>query len=76
MESIYKEKLIKEIETIPEDKLPIFYKIINLLKHELDSEKKKMSSNVSLAGIWLGSKINDDLFIEAKNSLFPYELEK
>lgn len=76
MQSIYKEKLINEIKSIPEENIHVFYKIFNLLKHEFYLEKKKTGSKVSLAGIWEGSKIDDNLFLEAKQSLFPYDLEK
>ena len=73
MSSIYKEKIIKEIETIPEKMMPRFYRIIHLLKTELYlsneiSNKRKRS----LKGIWKDSEIDDRLLEEAKNSLFPY----
>lgn len=37
----YKEKIIKEIEKIPEDKMPKLYEVIHLLATELMPEAKK-----------------------------------
>ena len=73
MDSVYKEKLHKIVETLPEDMTPVIYKIVSLLKIELASTKKNAGERGSLAGIWQGSIIDDRLFDEAKNSLYPYE---
>lgn len=69
----YKEKILKEIEKVPDDKMPGLYKIIHLLTDELISGAKKTGKRGSLKGIWKGSQIDNSLFIEAKKSLFPYE---
>ena len=73
MSSAYKEKIIKEIEKIPESKMPKLYKVIHLLATELMPKAKKTGNRGSLKGIWKGSQIDESLFAEAKKSLFPYE---
>jgi hypothetical protein len=72
--SAYKEKLLREIEEIPDDLAPSFYRIVHVLKTEWVPETKKNSRRGSLKGIWRGSQIDDALFDEARDSLFPYEL--
>ena len=73
MVSIYKKKIFKEIEDIPEDKAPKLYKIIHLFTDEIMTGGKKIKNRGSLKGIWKGSQIDEDLFNDAKKSLFPYE---
>ncbi|MBM4054224.1 MAG: hypothetical protein FJ264_06030 [Planctomycetes bacterium] len=73
MQTSYKEKILQEIEKIPEDKLANMYKIIHLLTDEIISDAKKTGKRVSLRGIWKGSLIDDSLFDDAQKSLFPYE---
>lgn len=68
----YKEKILKEIERVPEDKMPTLYKAIHLLT-ELMVATKKTGARGSLKGIWKGNQIDEALFTEAKRSLFPYE---
>ncbi len=69
----YKDKILKELEEIPEEKMPKIYRVIHLLATELVSKTKKTGNSGSLKGIWKGSQIDEALFIEAKKSLFPYE---
>lgn len=73
MSHVYKEKILKDINDIPVDMLPKFYKIVHLLKKELVSSKSKPGNRNSLKGIWKGSEIDDRLFDEAKKSMFKYE---
>ncbi|HEC67474.1 MAG TPA: hypothetical protein ENI35_01455 [Candidatus Desulfofervidus auxilii] len=73
MTSIYKEKILKEIEEIPEEMMPKIYRIIHILKMELIPKTKKLGVRGSLKGIWKGSQIDEDIFVESKKSLFPYE---
>jgi hypothetical protein len=73
MPSTYKEKLLKEIEGFPEEKIPKLYKIIHILRAELMQKTKKPAIRGSLKGIWKGSQIEEASYIEAKKSLFPYE---
>ena len=40
MTSIYKEKILKEIEEIPEEMMPKIYRIIHILKMELIPKTK------------------------------------
>lgn len=69
----YKEKILQEIEKIPDNKLGNIYKIIHLLTGEIAAGAKKTGARASLRGIWKGSQIDESLFTEAKKSLFPYE---
>ena len=73
MSQVYKEKIMKDINEIPVDILPKFYKIVHLLKTELVSTTKKPGQRNSLKGIWKGSEVDDSLFDEAKKSMFKYE---
>jgi len=72
MLSAYRERLIKEIEEIPEEMIPKVYRIINILKTELIT-RKRAGFRGSLRGIWKGSQIDESLFLEAKKAIFPYE---
>jgi len=71
--SKYNEKILKDIEEVPEDKKPILYKIIHLLVKELTPVSKITKKRGSLKGIWKGSQIDESLFTKAKKSLFTYE---
>jgi len=73
MLSSYKEKILKELEVVPEEMMPKIYKIIHLLATELMPKTKVTGNRGSLKGIWKGSQIDESLFFEAKKSLFPYE---
>ena len=73
MSYVYKEKILKDINDIPVDMLPRFYKIVHLLKTELVHDKKKSGKRCSLRGIWKGVEIDDQLFEDAKRSMFSYE---
>lgn len=73
MPSTYKERLLKEIEGFPEEKISKLYKIIHILRIELMQKARKPGIRGSLKGVWKGSQINESLFLEAKRSLFPYE---
>jgi len=74
MPSTYKDRLLKEIEGFPEEKISKLYKIIHILRVELMHEAKKPGIRGSLKGIWKGSKIDEALLREAKDSLFSYEV--
>ena len=69
----YKERILKEIEQVPEDKMPALYRVIHLLAAELMAETKKTGNRGSLKGIWKDSQVDESLLMEAKKSLFPYE---
>ena len=73
MQSTYKERLLKEIEGFPEEKISKLYKIIHILRIELMQKARKPGIRGSLKGIWRDSRIDESLFLEAKKSLFPYE---
>jgi len=57
MPSTYKERLLKEIEGFPEEKIPKLYKIIHILRVELMQKTKKPMIRGLLKGIWKGSHI-------------------
>lgn len=73
MSQVYREKIMKDINDIPVEMLPGFYKIVHLLKQELVGGKNKPGTRNSLKGIWKGVDVDDALFNEAKESLFKYE---
>ena len=73
MLSTYKEKLIQEIETIPDEMIPQFYRIINVLKNEIVNKPQPVNDKQTLRGIWRGSKIKNNLIKQAKDSVFSYE---
>ncbi|MDN3509990.1 MAG: hypothetical protein NG784_01595 [Candidatus Jettenia sp.] len=73
MQTSYKEKILREIEKIPDNKLENIYKIIHLLTEEITAGVRKTGKRSSLRGIWKGSQIDDSLFTDARKSLFPYE---
>ena len=75
MATIYKKKIFKEIDTIPEKHLKSIYNIIHLFKSELNMATKKNVKTETLAGIWKGSQIDEELIGEAKKSVFPYEIK-
>lgn len=73
MSQVYREKILRDIDEIPADMLPRFYKIVHLLKKEWVPSGSKPGKRNSLKGIWKGSDIDDRLFDEAKKSMFNYE---
>ncbi len=75
MLSIYKEKILKELEGVPGEMMPKLYRIIHLLATELIPKTKQTGKRGSLKGIWRGSQIDEALFLESKKSLFSYEYE-
>ncbi len=70
MVSTYKERILQELDRVPEDKIPILYQLIHLLTTEFIIEKKTVRRG-SLRGIWQGSQIDESLFDAARQSLFP-----
>ena len=76
MATTYREKLFKEIESVPEAMLPQFYRIIHLLRKELLPLQEHHGIRGSLKGIWKGGEVNDSLFTEARESMFPYEAKE
>lgn len=75
METTYKEKLLGEINALPEDLLPRFYRIIHTLRTELTHQAEVTPTRESLRGIWRNVKIDESHIFEAKKSLFPYEVK-
>ena len=73
MASAFKEKILEELDSVPEDMLPKLYKIIHLLTSELVQKEKQTKKRGSLHGIWKNSEIDESLLLEAKKSIFPYE---
>lgn len=73
METIYKKKLLNEINAIPESLLPRFCRIVHALRTELTVHEAQAPGKGSLRGIWGGIPIDESLISEAEKSLFPYE---
>ncbi len=73
MVTTYKQKLIGEINAVPENLLPRFYRIMHTLLTELTRQASTTRARGSLKGIWKGSNIDKSLLAESKKSLFPYE---
>lgn len=73
MAATYKQKLISEINAVPENLLPRFYRIIHTLRTELTRQATTTRARGSLRGIWKGSNIDESLLAESKKSLFSYE---
>jgi len=73
MATTYKQKLIGEINAVPENLLPRFYRIMHILRTELTRQASTTTARGSLKGIWKGSNIDESLLTESKKSLFPYE---
>ncbi len=76
MATIYKKKILKEIEMIPEKHLKSIYNVIHLFKNELNMATKINTKKETLAGIWAGNQIDEELIEEAKKSVFPYMANK
>lgn len=72
MPTRYREKLLKEIEQVPEESIPNLYRIFHVLKVEL-TRKTKTGKRGALRGIWGKKRVDENLFLEAKRSLFPYD---
>ena len=77
MPTTYKDKISSELNLIPEEMLPKFYKIFHTLIHEMLPHKKEGTAFVtqpkSLYGIWGNREIEDSLIKDARESLFSYE---
>lgn len=75
MEMSYKEKLLVEINALPEDLLPRFYRIIHTMRTELTHRAEATPTRGSLRGIWGNVKIDESHIFEAKKTLFPYDVK-
>jgi len=71
MATDYKQKLLNEINVLPESFLPRFYRVIHIMLRELAFQPSIKSSRDSLRGIWCNI-VDESMIEEAKNSLFPY----
>lgn len=73
MATTYKQKLIGEINALPEELIPRFYRIVRTLRSELTNNASEMPKRGSLRGIWGDLEIEGSHIYAAKKSLFPYE---
>jgi hypothetical protein len=73
MATTYKQKLIGEINALPEELIPRFYRIVRTLRTELSNKAAVMPKRGSLRGIWGSVEIDESHIFEAKKSLFSYE---
>ncbi len=77
MPTTYKDKISAELNMIPDDMLPKFYRVFHALVNEMFSTKSEQAKIVtktkSLYGIWSNSEIDDSITRSARTSLFSYE---
>ena len=73
MSTTYKQKLMGEINTLPEELIPRFYRIVRTLRSELSNKAAVMPKRGSLRGIWGNLEIEESHILAAKKSLFSYE---
>jgi hypothetical protein len=73
MATTYKQKLIGEINALPEELLPRFYRIVRALRSELTNKTALEPRRGSLRGMWGNLKIDESHIFAAKKSLFSYE---
>lgn len=73
MATTYKQKLIGEINSLPEELIPRFYRIVRTLRSELSNKAVVMPKRGSLRGIWGNLDIEESRIVAAKKSLFFYE---
>jgi hypothetical protein len=73
MATTYKQKLIGEINALPEDLIPRFYRIVRTLRSELTHQTAVTPKRGSLRGIWGSLEIDESHIFAAKKSIFSYE---
>ena len=76
MATTYKQKLIGEINTLPEELMPRFYRIVRTLRSELTNKAAVMPKRGSLRGIWGNLEIDESHIFAAKKFLFSYECKE
>ena len=72
----YKQKLLGEINEVPETLLPRFYRIMHILRKELTKQVTSTPTRGSLKGIWGKGEIDESLIAGARESMFSYEYKK
>jgi hypothetical protein len=73
MATTYKQKLIGEINALPDDLIPRFYRIVRALRSELTHQTAVAPKRGSLRGIWGSLEIDESHIFAAKKSIFSYE---
>jgi hypothetical protein len=76
MATTYKQKLIGEINSLPEDLMPRFYRIVRTLRSELTNKTEVKTKRGSLRGIWGNLEIDETHISAARKSLFSYEYKE
>jgi hypothetical protein len=76
MAMTYKQKLIGEINSLPEDLMPRFYRIVRILRSELTNKTAVKTKRGSLRGIWGNLEIDETHISAARKSLFSYEYKE
>lgn len=69
MAMTYKQKLIGEINVLPEELIPRFYRIVRTLRWELMNKTAVTPKRGSLRGLWGNSEIDESHILAAKKSL-------
>jgi hypothetical protein len=76
MATTYKQKLISEINALPEELIPRFYRIVRIMRSELTNQTAVTPKRGSLKGIWGDLEIDESHILAAKKSLFSYECKE
>jgi len=76
MATTYKQKLIGEINALPDELMPRFYRIVRTLRSELTNQTVVTPKRGSLRGLWGNLKIDESHIFAAKKSLFSYECKE
>ena len=76
MAMTYKQKLIGEINALPEELIPRFYRIVRTMRSELSNQTAVTPKRGSLRGFWGNLKIDESLIFAAKKTLFSYECKE
>ena len=76
MATTYKQKLIGEINALPEELIPRFYRIVRTLRSELTHQTAVTPKRGSLRGIWGSLEMDESHILAAKKTLFSYEYKE
>lgn len=73
MATTYRDKIIDEIDSIPDAFLPDVYQMLHILKTRFLPSESRTKGKKSLEGIWQGAVIEEEDFAAARRTLFSYE---
>ena len=73
MATTYRDRIINEIDSIPDAFLPDVYQMLHILKTRFLPAVGDKKNRKSLEGIWQGAVIEEEDFAAARRSLFSFE---